>query len=172
MNFVSLILPLTVVFIVIFGFVKKINVFDCFVNGAKQGIETVISLLPVLTGLVVAISMFTSSGAVNLCTKLLSPLFSFVGIPEEVIPLCILSPVSGSGSLTVFESIINTYGPDSVAGRVASVIAGSTETTFYAVAVYLGSVGIKKSGTVIPCALLGDIVSFISASLAVKYFFI
>lgn len=171
MNFASLILPLTIVFIIVFGFIKKIDVFDCFINGAKQGMETVVSLLPVLTGLMVAISMFNASGAVNLCTKLLSPLFGLVGIPEEVIPLCVLSPVSGSGSLGVFESVINTCGPDSVAGRVASVIAGSTETTFYAAAVYLGSVGIKKSGAVIPCALLGDIVSFISASLAVKFFF-
>lgn len=171
MNFASLILPLTIILIIIFGVAKKIDVFDCFISGAKQGINTVVSLLPVLTGLVVAIAMFNASGAINLCTKILSPLFSLVGIPEEVIPLCVLSPVSGSGSLTVYESIINMYGPDSVAGRVASVIAGSTETTFYAVAVYLGSVGIKKNGAVIPCALIGDIVSFISASFAVKYFF-
>lgn len=172
MNFAALILPLTVVLIIVFGVIKGVDVFDCFINGAKQGIDTVISLLPVLTGLVVAIAMFNASGGINICTKLLAPVFSLVGIPEEVIPLCILSPVSGSGSLTVYESIINSCGPDSVAGRVASVIAGSTETTFYAVAVYLGSVGIKKSGTVVPCALLGDIVSFISASLAVKYFFV
>lgn len=171
MTFTSIILPLIVVIIIMSGVAKGIDVFDCFINGAKQGIETIVSLLPVLTGLVIAVAMFNASGGINICTKLLSPLFSLIGIPEEVIPLCILSPVSGSGSLTVYESIINSYGPDSLAGRVASVIAGSTETTFYAVAVYLGSVGIKKSGAVIPCALIGDTVSFISASLVVKYFF-
>lgn len=171
MSFSSYILPLTVALIVIIGVIKGIDVFDCFVDGAKKGIETVLALLPVLTGLVVAIAMFNASGGVDVCTRLLSPVFSFLGIPEEVIPLCILSPVSGSGSLTVYESIINIYGPDSITGRVASVIAGSTETTFYAVAVYLGSIGIKKSGTVVPCALLGDVVSFITASLSVKYFF-
>lgn len=170
MSFASFVLPMTVALIVITGVVKGIDVFDCFIEGAKRGTETVFSLLPVLTGLVVAIAMFNASGGIDICTKLLSPVFSFVGIPEEVIPLCILSPVSGSGSLTVYENIINTHGPDSLAGRVASVIAGSTETTFYAVAVYLGSAGIKKSGAVVPCALLGDIVSFISASLTVKYF--
>ncbi len=171
MSFSSYILPLTVALIVIIGVIKGIDVFDCFVDGAKKGIETVLALLPVLTGLVVAIAMFNASGGVDVCTRSLSPVFSFLGIPEEVIPLCILSPVSGSGSLTVYESIINIYGPDSITGRVASVIAGSTETTFYAVAVYLGSIGIKKSGTVVPCALLGDVVSFITASLSVKYFF-
>lgn len=171
MSFASFVLPATVVLIIVCGIAKGIDVFDCFRSGAKQGIDTVFSLLPVLTGLVMSISMLNSSGGLNVITKVLSPVFSFVGIPEEVIPLCILSPVSGSGSLTVYESILNSFGPDSVAGRVASVISGSTETTFYAVAVYLGSVGIKKSGAVIPCALIGDIVSFISASLAVKYFF-
>lgn len=171
MSFASFVLPIIVCLIVLWGVFKGIDVFDCFISGAKQGIETVFSLLPVLTGLVVAIAMFNASGGINVVSKALSPVFSLVGIPEEVIPLCILSPVSGSGSLTVYESILNSCGPDSVAGRVASVIAGSTETTFYAVAVYLGSVGIKKSGTVVPCALLGDAVSFISASLAVKYFF-
>ena len=171
MSFASFVLPITVSLIILCGAVKGIDVFDCFISGAKQGIETVFSLLPVLTGLVVAISMFNASGGIDVVSKVLSPVFSLVGVPEEVIPLCILSPVSGSGSLTVYESILNECGPDSVAGRVASVIAGSTETTFYAVAVYLGSVGIKKSGAVVPCALIGDSVSFISASLAVKYFF-
>ena len=171
MSIASFVLPVTVALIIISGIVKGIDVFDCFIDGAKRGIETVLSLLPILTGLVVAISMFNTSGGIDVCTKLLSPVFSLVGIPEEVIPLCILSPVSGSGSLTVYENIISTYGPDSLAGRVASVIAGSTETTFYAVAVYLGSAGIKKSGTVVPCALFGDIISFITASLSVQYFF-
>ena len=171
MQIADLILPLAVVLILFSGLIKSIDVFDCFITGAKQGIVTVISMLPVLTGLIVAVSMFNTSGAADVVVKLFAPVFSRLGIPEEVIPLCILSPVSGSGSLSVFESILASFGPDSYAGRVASVIAASTETTFYAVAVYLGSVGIKKSGNVIPCALLGDMVSFIAASLSVKYFF-
>lgn len=171
MNFSAIILPVVVILIILSGAIKGIDVFSVFISGAKQGIETVISMIPVLTGLVVAVNIFNASGASNVCIRLLEPLFSLAGIPEEVIPLCILSPVSGSGSLSVYESILNSYGPDSFAGRVASVIAGSTETTFYAVAVYLGSVGIKKSGTVIPCALLGDIVSFISAAMSVRCFF-
>lgn len=169
MTFTSYILPFTVLSIILFGAVNKVNVFDCFVEGAARGIQNAVKLLPVLTGLMLAVSLFRSSGAVDICTKILSPIFSLAGIPEEVIPLCILSPISGSGSLTVFEDILTKYGPDSTAGRVASVISGATETTFYATTVYLGSVGIKKSGAVVPCALLGDVVSYISAALAVNW---
>lgn len=167
----SLILPIIVCGIVIFGFCKKVKVFDCFVKGAVQGLETAVSLFPVLLGLTLAVSMFTSSGASEFLSDILSPVFWIFGIPKEVISLCIISPISGSGSLSVFEQILAQYGADSYVGRVASVISGATETTFYAVSVYLGSVGIKKSGNVIPCALLGDFVSFISAGLAVRIFF-
>lgn len=171
MSFTAIVLPLVIVLIIVAGYLKGIDVFDCFVSGAKQGLQTAVSLLPVLCGLMVAISMLTASGGVDLISRLLSPVFSLFSIPEEVIPLCILSPVSGSGSLSVYESILSSAGPDSLAGRIASVIAGSTETTFYAVAVYLGSVGIKKSGATVPCALLGDFVSFAAAAFTVNLFF-
>lgn len=171
MTFSSFVLPSITVLIIIFGLIKKIDVFSCFTQGAKQGAETVFALLPVLTALMTAVTMLKASGATDIITDILSPLSELAGIPREVVPLCILSPVSGSGSLTVFENIIGTYGPDSLQGRIASVIAGSTETTFYAVTVYLGSVGIKKTGVLIPCALLGDTVSFICAAMTVKYFF-
>lgn len=167
----SIILPIIVCSIVVFGFYKKVRVFDCFVKGATKGFETAVSLFPVLLGLTLAVGMFTSSGASDFLSEVLSPLFSIFGIPKEVISLCIISPVSGSGSLSVYEQILSQYGADSYIGRVASVISGATETTFYAVSVYLGSVGIKKSGNVIPCALVGDFVSFISAALAVRIFF-
>ena len=157
--------------ILLFGMVHKVNVFDAFSEGARQGFDMFLSLLPVLTGLVLAVGLLNASGAVTVIQKIIAPVASLLGIPEEVIPMCILSPVSGSGSLSVYESILENYGPDSTVGRIASVIAGSTETTFYAVTVYLGSVGIKKTGMVIPCALVGDFVSFIAASLTVRFFF-
>lgn len=169
MNFSEVVLPLFVVSVVLAGVIRKINVFDCFIQGAEKGLGTVVKLIPVLSALMLAVTVFTKSGAVNFVTKSLSGIFGFFGIPEDVIPLCLLSPVSGSGSLSVYEDILVRCGPDSYAGRVASVIAGATETTFYAVSVYLGASGIKKSGAVIPCALLGDIVSFICAALTVKY---
>lgn len=167
----SYVLPFVLLLILCFGVAKKLNVFDCFIEGAKEGIATFVNLLPILTGLVVAVSMLRASGAIELLEKILAPVAKAFGIPEEVIPLCILSPISGSGSLSMYENILAEYGPDSYAGRVASVLSGATETTFYAATVYLGSVQIKKSGTVIPCALIGDIVSFVAAALTVRLFF-
>lgn len=167
----SFIIPFFIAAVVVYGMVKKVNVFDCFAEGARQGADIVISLLPVLTGLVVAVAMFNASGGAELLEKLLRPAASLFGIPSEVVSLCILSPVSGSGSLTIFESILKECGPDSFPGRVASVIAGATETTFYAVTVYFGSVDIKKTGAVLPCALIGDFVSFAAAAFTVKWFF-
>ena len=171
MKITSFVLPAVVCGVIIFGLVKRVKVFDCFSKGAVQGLETAVSLLPVLVGLMLAVTLFLNSGASSLISKLLSPVFSLLGVPEELIPLCVLSPVSGSGSLTVYEQLLSQYGADSYIGRTASVIAGATETTFYAVTVYLGSAGIKKSGTVIPCALIGDFVSFAMAALTVKVFF-
>ncbi len=166
------IVPVFVVAILLFGLVRKVNVFDSFVSGAASGLNTAKSLLPVLVGLTFAVTVFTQSGAADVISHLLGPVFRAVGVPEELISLCIISPVSGSGSLAVFEDILSSYGPDSYVGRVASVISGSTETTFYALAVYLGTAGIKKYGALVPCALLGDIVSFITASLAVRVFMV
>lgn len=171
MSLTYFVLPTVVVIIVGYGLIKKVKVFDCFIEGAKGGFDTFLSLLPILSGLILAVSMLRASGATDILQKLFLPVAKIFNIPEEVIPLCILSPVSGSGSLSMFENILSEYGADSTAGRIASVIAGSTETTFYAATVYLGSVGIKKSGRVIPCALLGDFVSFIAAALTVKYMF-
>lgn len=171
MKAASYILPIVILLILCFGVVKKLNVFDCFIEGAKQGFSIFVNLLPVLTGLVVAVSMLRESGAVELLQKLAAPAARLLGIPEEVIPLCILSPISGSGSLSMYENILTEYGPDSYVGRVASVLSGATETTFYATTVYLGSVQIKKSGVLIPCALIGDLVSFAAAALTVRLFF-
>ncbi len=171
MKLTAYIMPVVVCGLVIYGIIKKVKVFDCFSQGAVQGLETAVSLLPVLVGLMLGVSMFVASGGAQVLSNLLSPVFSLIGVPEEVIPLCILSPVSGSGSLSVYEQLLSTYGADSYAGRIASVISGATETTFYAVTVYLGSVGIKKSRNVIPCALAGDFASFAAAAFTVRLFF-
>ncbi len=113
--------------------------------------------------------MLRHSGALNVITEILKPIAVFTGIPVDVLPLAVLSPISGSGSLTMFEQILKEFGPDSMQGRVASIIMGSTETTFYAVTVYFGSVGIKKSGCTVPAALLADMTSFIVSSLSIAW---
>lgn len=163
-------LPVITATIVIFGFARGIKVFDCFTAGAAKGLKTAVNLLPPLMGLVLGVTMLRSSGALEVITKMLSPLAKLSGIPADVMPLTVLSPISGSGSLTMFEQILKNLGPDSPEGRIASIIMGSTETTFYAVTVYYGSVGIRKSGCTVPAALIADMTSFFLSALSVTVF--
>ncbi len=164
----SYILPLMVVGIVSFGLVKKVKVFDCFMRGAKNGLHTVYELLPSITGLVVAVTMLRESGAMDLVSKLLSPVTSLLGVPEEITPMALLSPISGGGSLTLFESVLKTHGPDSFIGQVASVVMGSTDTTLYAVTVYYSAVGIKNTRHTLPAGLAADFMSLVLASFFVR----
>lgn len=162
----SFILPVITAGIILFGLVKGIKVFDCFVAGAKKGFQSAVRLLPPLMGLVLGVTMLRQSGALTVITRLLEPIAEISGIPVDVLPLTVLSPISGSGSLTMFEQILQSFGPDSHEGRVASIIMGSTETTFYAVTVYYGSVGIKKSGCTVPAALMADMTSFVVSAMS------
>lgn len=170
-NFSDYILPAFVAIIVVFGLYKKIDVFDCFVEGAKKGFNVFLSILPSLTALFLAVQMLKSSQGIDILTTVLSPVAKLLNIPEELLPMCILSPISGGGSLTVFESIISEYGADSYVGRVASVMMGSTETTFYAITVYFSAVGIKKIRHTALCSLCADLTSFILAGIMVRLFF-
>lgn len=163
--------PVVIAAIVLFGFLRKVPVFDTFVAGAKEGLHTSVSILPTLVGLIMAVSMLSASGALDLLSSLLAPAANFLGLPPQVMPLALIKPFSGSGSTAVLTQIYKDCGPDSFAGRVASVMAGSTETTFYAVAVYFGSVGIKKTRHTIPAALLGDLTACILSALTVHLFF-
>lgn len=163
--------PVIIAAIVLFGLLRKVPVFDTFVAGAKEGLRTSVSILPTLIGLIMAVSMLSASGALDLLSSLLAPASRFLGLPPQVMPLALIKPFSGSGSTAVLTQIYKDCGPDSFAGRVASVMAGSTETTFYAVAVYYGSVGIKKTRHTIPAALLGDVTACILSALTVRLFF-
>lgn len=164
------ILPVIVTIIIIFGAIKGLNVFDTFLDGAKSGFKTVLGITPALIGLIVAVNMLKSSGGLTVITDIISPISEFLGIPKEVTPLAILSPVSGSGTVTMFESILKDNHPDSFIGRVASVMMGSTETTFYAITLYYGSCNIKNTRHTLPSAICADLVSFIFSSRAVRIF--
>lgn len=170
-NFSDYILPCFVVFTVLFGLFKKVDVFDCFVEGAKKGFNVFLSVLPSLTALFLAIEMLKTSSGIDILTTALSPIADILKIPKEVLPMCILSPVSGGGSLSLYNSIIADYGPDSYVGRVASVMMGSTETTFYAIAIYYGAVNIKKIRHTAICSLCADLTSFIMSGVFVRLFF-
>lgn len=164
----SYILPIMVVGIVVFGLVKKVKVFDCFMSGAKKGLLTVYELLPSITGLVLAVTMLKESGAMDILSSLLSPITSFFKVPDEITPMALLSPISGGGSLTLFESVLKTYGPDSFIGQVASVVMGSTDTTLYAVTVYYSAIGIKNTRHTLMAGLTADFMSLVLSAFFVR----
>jgi len=165
------VLPFICLVIVLFAMAKKIDIFDAFLSGAKDGLKTLFGILPALVGLIAAITMFRASGALEFLTKLLSPLTKPLGIPGEIMPLALLRPVSGSGALAIVSDLLKTSGPDSFVGRVASVVMGSTETTFYTLAVYYGSVNIKNSRYTVPAALLADLTGLLVGTYVCYVFF-
>lgn len=167
-NITDYVLPSVIVLIVLYASFKGIKVFDCFLEGAKNGLKTVVSILPSLVGLIVAVTMLRLSGGIDFIAFLFSPIAKLTGIPKEVIPLAVLNPISGGASLSMFEDILKTYGPDSYVGMVASVMIGATETTFYAVTVYYGAVNVKKTRHTIPSALAADFTSFVLSALFVR----
>ena len=150
---------------------KKENAYDILLSGAAEGLKLLTSILPALILLLTAVHMLKASGAVEILSKLLSPLFSLFGIPPETAMLVLIRPISGSAALAVGADMMAQYGVDSLVGRTAAVMLGSTETTFYTISVYFGAAGIKKTRYCIPAALFADAVGFFMASLTVKFLF-
>lgn len=155
--------PLVVAFILVHGYIKGVKVYEVFVEGAAEGIKTSLRILPYLIAILMAIGVFRSSGAMDILLALLKVPARLLGIPAEVTPLVLIRPLSGSGALGVLSEILNTYGPDSFAGRVAATMMGSTETIFYTITVYFGAVGIKDTRHVLPAALVADLAGVISS---------
>lgn len=163
-NYISSIaVPITIFLIIIYGFLEKKNVFDIFLNGAKEGLGVVIKIFPTLIGLFLAINLLRSSGILNIIVDLLTPILNILKFPKEIMPLAMLRPISGSASMAVAVDIMKTYGADSMIGLITSTIMGSTETTLYTIAVYTSAVGIKKTRFVLVAALIADIVGILSA---------
>ena len=148
---------------------KKENAYDLLLEGAAQGLKLLCSLVPALILLLTAVHMLKASGAVELLSRLLTPLFSLFGIPPETAMLVLIRPISGSAALAVGADLMAEYGADSLVGRTAAVMLGSTETTFYTVSVYFSAAGIQKTRYTIPAALLADFVGFFMASLTVRW---
>ena len=171
-QFISqLIIPLFILLVVGYGWAKKVRVYDSFVGGAKDGISVVIKIFPYLLAIFVAVKSFEASGAFAFSQELFRGILLHLNIPLEVISIAIIKPLSGSASIGVFTDIVKTTGPDSLASRMAAVIMGSAETTFYILAVYLGAVGIKKTRYLVPVCVLADIVGILIAISIVKIFF-
>ena len=154
-----------------FALHKKVDVFDAMMHGASDGMAIVIKIFPALVALLTAVYMFRASGAMDALISLFSPVLTFLGIPPETAALMFIRPISGSGALAVGSDLIATYGPDSYIGRVAAVMLGSTETTFYTIAVYFGSAGIIRTRHTVPAALAADLTGFLASAFAVRLFF-
>ena len=161
-------MPALVGVILLFGFVRGVPVFDAFLEGAKEGLAASVKVLPTLVGLITAVSVARASGLLDLVCALARPLTDAVGLAPELAPLAALRPVSGGGASAYALSILERFGPDSETGKIASVLAASTETTFYALAVYFGSVGVKKTRYALPAALLGDAAAMAFSVLSVR----
>ncbi|MFC6332321.1 spore maturation protein [Paenibacillus septentrionalis] len=157
-------IPAIIVFIPLYAMVrKKQPVYEVFVDGAKDGFDTAIGIIPHLVGMMVAISMFRASGAMDAMLMAVKPIFDWFGIPSEILPLGILRPITGAGSLAFTADLIATHGPDSLIGRIASTIQGSTDTTLYVLTVYFGAVAIRNSKYALKVGLFSDLVGFIAA---------
>jgi len=164
-------IPLLMCVLSILALSKKQDVYTLLTGGAADGLKTVVQIAPALVVLLTAVQMLRASGALDALSTFLSPAFACIGIPPEVAPLLLIRPVSGSAALAVGADLIAVYGPDSHVGRCAAVILGSTETTFYALSVYFGAAGIKKTRYTVPAALIADLTGFLVGCLSVRWFF-
>lgn len=164
LNFLSLwTIPLFIFLVVGIGYCRGVKVFEAFAQGAKEGFWLAVKLIPYIVGLFVAIGLFRDSGALEYCVTLFRPILAFLGVPGEVVPLFIVRPLSGMAALGMAVEIFHNLGPDSFAGRLASTIQGSTETTLYILSVYFASVGIKKFRYALIVGLIGDFTGFLAS---------
>lgn len=165
------VMPAFACIIVVFGLIKKVPVFDIFLKGAKEGIQILYNIAPTIIGLVFAVDLLRSSGAIDAICNFIEPIADYLGFPKEIVPMVLLRPVSGSGSTALLTSLYEQCGPDSFAGRVASVLAGSSETTFYAIAMYFGCIKVKKIRHTLFAAIIADITAAVMSVLTVRLYF-
>lgn len=164
-------IPFLLLVIPTYGFYKKVKVYEVFIEGAKEGFNVAVRIIPFLVAILAAIGMFRASGAMHYFVVALTPLTNFIGMPAEVLPAALMRPLSGSGSLGIITELLKTHGPDSLIGRMASTIYGCSETTFYVVAVYFGAVQIKNTRAAIPVGLIADTAGIIATVLICRYLF-
>jgi spore maturation protein B len=167
----QVIIPLFILFAILYGCIKRVRVYDCFISGAKGGVGVVVRVFPYLLAIFVAVKAFQASGALEFAQELLLGLLKVFHVPIDVVSIALIKPLSGSASLGVFTNIVKTNGPDSLASLISAVIIGSAETTFYVLAVYLGAVGIKRTRYLVPVCVLADLVGIIIAIGIVRFFF-
>ena len=171
MNLSAYVIPVLLASVAVYGMGRHVDVYSALTHGAEEGLTVLLRVVPALVGLLTAVSMFRVSGAMEWLSGLFAPVLELLGVPPETAPLMLVRPVSGSGALAVATDLMAAHGPDSYIGRVAAVMLGSTETTFYTIAVYFGSAGIHKTRHTVPAALAADLTGFIAAAFAVRLLF-
>jgi spore maturation protein B len=163
-NFISILaIPLMIAIFLGWGFFKKVRVYEVFVEGAKDGFHTAIRIIPYLVAMLFAIGIFRASGAMDVLISIITPLTNLIGMPPDALPMALMRPLSGSGSLGIMTELMKVHGPDSFIGVLASTLYGSSETTFYILAVYFGSVNIKNTRHAVPVGLLADLAGMLAA---------
>lgn len=169
--FSKIVIPIFVVFVVFYGFKKKINIYDSFLTGAKEGLQISFNIFPSVIAMVFAINIFLDSNFVYEVLGIFKPLLNYINIPLDIMPMAILRPISGTATLAIMNEIFINYGPDSYVGRLASVLQGCTDTTIYVLALYFGSVGVKKIRYSLSVGLFADLVGITVAFLLTALFF-
>lgn len=170
MNYIiASIIPIILVSVVIYGMVKGVKVYECFIEGAKDGLGICLRIFPYLLAMIVAVTAFRESRALDYFINVVTPVVRFVGIPPEVVPLILIKPLSGSGALGIFAETLQKYGPDTYIGIVCSIIMGSTETIFYTLTVYYGAINIKKVRHTLWAAIMADLTAILMAVTIAKF---
>lgn len=170
-TFSKLVIPLFVVFVIFYGFIKKVNLYDSFLEGAKDGLSISFSIFPNVMAMVFAINIFLDSNFVYEVLSIFKLLLNYINIPLDILPMAILRPISGTATLAIMNDIFTNFGPDSYAGRLASVLQGCTDTTIYVLALYFGSVGVKKIRYSLGVGLIADLIGIVVAFILTALFF-
>ena len=166
------IIPLFILLIVFYGIYKKVNIYDCFLVGVGEGLKTIINIIPPLVAMIFAINILLSSEVITFLLSGFSSIFEVINIPQEILPMAILRPISGTASLAVLSDILVNYGPDSFIGRLASTLQGCTDTTIYVLALYFSSIKVTKIRYSLKVGLFADLVGIIASFIIVKIFFL
>ena len=164
-------IPVLILIVVVVGAMRKVKVYEAFVEGAKEGFNVGVRIIPYLVAMLVAIGIFRASGAMEILASAVAPVTRLIGMPPEVLPMAIVRPLSGSGALGVMSEIIKTHGPDSLIGRMVSVMMGSSETTFYVLAVYFGAVNVVRTRQAVPAGIIADVTAMLASVWIVNLLF-
>jgi len=166
MNISSLIIPLMVLFIILYGIIRKVNIYDEFLVGSTESFGMILKIFPCLLAMILGINIFLKCGILDLLSNVLEPIFSYIKIPIQVLPMMIMRPISGTSTLAILNNLLIDFGPDSIIGTLGSIIQGSTDTTFYVITLYFGSIGIKKIRYALWAGLFADLIG-ITASIII-----